>query len=111
MFAIKIYNNKENRSSEFRRTVGTILNFMKSKLNRDPRVVSDNYCVEMISGEDETFNSGGIVTELLIKKTIFINNNDLDNREVLDKYLIEVKKFCEQADKIEGVEYLPINFR
>ena len=111
MFSVKIFNNKRDRGGEFNRTIGTILGHVRELLGRRAKVVSDDFCVELISGTESDEKKEGIVTELLIKKTIFININDLNDREELDRYLTEVRNFCDQADKIEGVKYLPINFR
>tara|TARA_Y100000034_G_C6820291_1_gene369366 strand:- start:45 stop:398 length:354 start_codon:yes stop_codon:yes gene_type:complete len=112
MFSVKVFNNKKDRSKEFNRTISTILGYIRETIGRRTRIVSDDFCVELVSGiEEEPAESSGIVTELLIKKTIFINTSDLNNRDMLDRYLTEIRNFCNKADKIEGVEYLPINFR
>ena len=115
MFSVKIFNGSAGKIKEARRTVETVLGHIRDSLNRNAKVVSDDFCVEIVSGKDMDgdilVENGSFVTELLIKKTIFINIDDLNNRDRLDRYLSEVKNFCEQADKIEGVEYMPINFR
>jgi hypothetical protein len=115
MFSVKIFNGSSGKIKEAGRTIETVLGHIRESLNRRVKVISDDFCVEMVSGKDAggdtLIENGSFVTELLIKKTIFINIDDLSNRDKLDRYLSEVKNFCEQADKIEGIEYMPINFR
>jgi len=111
VFSLKIFNKKDNRTSEFKRTVETIFKYLNFDLNRETKVVSDNRCIEIIAGSSDSMDSGGIVTELLIKKTLFINNSDLEDRDRLDQYLSEIRSFCENADKIESVTYMPLQMR
>ena len=64
----------------------------------------------MVSGNLDT-NNDEIITELMFKKTITLKADDLNDRQKLDKYVKEIKHFCEQAASIEDIEYLPLNFR
>ena len=49
--------------------------------------------------------------ELVIRKKIVINTSDLHDRSKLDKYMFEIKQFCEKASDVEDVKYIPINYR
>lgn len=112
MHAVKIHNNKENRDGVFEKTIQNILNYLKQDLNNsDLRIVSDDFCIEIISGSEKPSKNNEIVAELLIKKTVVINSDDLNDRGELDKYLSAIKHFCKQAREIEEAEYLPIVMR
>lgn len=111
MFTVKLSGGEKN--SILSRTAKTISNFLKVKLNKDTSIISDNSSIEMIAASAAKPDTGGdeLVAELLIKKTIIINNSDLEDREKLDKFLSEIKYFCEQASKIEDTRYVPLEFR
>ena len=111
MFSLKIFNKKDNRSRSFNQTIETILGILNSKLNKPTKVVSDKNCIEVTFGSSEWPINDGIVTELVIKKTLFINNSDLEDRNKLDAYISEIRSFCDGATSIENVEYLPLHFR
>ncbi len=111
MFSLKIFNKKDNRSLEFNKTMETILSILNSKLKKPTKVVSDKNCIEVTFGSSEWPEKDGIVTELLIKKTVFINNKDLEDRQKLDAYISEIRNFCDSATSIESIKYLPLHFR
>jgi hypothetical protein len=111
MFSLKIFNKIDNRSSNFDETLKTILGILNSKLKKPTKVISDKNCIEVTFGSSEWPIDDGIVTELVIKKTLFINNDDLKDRCKLDAYISEIRGFCDGATSIENVEYLPLHFR
>ena len=111
MFAVKIFNKINDRNIEFNDTISNLIKYLSGDLNRSAKVISDNECVELISGQEIAEKKDGIVTELLIKKTLFINNNDLKDRNKLDKYISEIRSFCDNADKIEDVHCVPFSIR
>ena len=47
----------------------------------------------------------------MFKKTITLKLDELNDKQKLDRYVREIKHFCEQAAAIEDIEYMPINFR
>lgn len=111
MFTVKLKGSGKN--SILNKTAKTISNFLKNNLNKNTNIISDNSSIEMIAASSAQPESGDneFVAELLIKKTIIINNSDLKDREKLDKFLSEIKYFCEQASKIEDTKYVPLEFR
>lgn len=111
MFTVKLSSFKKNKL--LKNTANTIANFIKGSLNKDINIISDKSSIEMIASSPNVLveKDSSVVAELLIKKTIVINNFDLEDREKLDKFLSEVKNFCEQASKIEDSKYIPIEFR
>jgi predicted esterase YcpF (UPF0227 family) len=112
MFSVKIFNDKKNRTSEFDKTISNIVSYIFEKLHYDnTRVVSDDSCIEIVSGKEETINSDQVVVELLIRKNILINNSDFKDRAELDRYLTKIRHFCDQAKEIEELQYIPINMR
>jgi hypothetical protein len=112
MFSVKILNDKINRTSIFNKTVNNVVSYIFEKFNSDnTRVISDDSCVEIVSGKEPFSGKGEVIIELLIKKNIIINYSDFDDRAKLDRYLAKIKHFCDQAKSIEELQYLPINMR
>lgn len=110
MFAVKIFSKKIKTNSILERTARNISDFLKNNMRRELNTISDSNSIEMVSGNLDA-NDGGVVVELMIKKTLFLENEDLHDRQKLDKLIKEVKHFCEQASSIEDLKYLPINYR
>lgn len=110
MFAVKIFSEKIKTNSILERTARNISDFLKDNMKRELNTISDSNSIEMVSGNLDA-NDGGVVVELMIKKTLFLERDDLHDRQKLDKLIKEVKHFCEQASSIEDLKYLPINYR
>lgn len=112
MFSVKFFNNKNIDKTSFSNTVTNIVNYICDKISvSNTRVISDSSSVEIISGRESAGEGDDVVIELLIKKTIIINNSDFKDREALDRHITKIKHFCEQAKSIEELKYLPINMR
>ena len=111
MFAVKIFNNKKDRDNVFNKSVQSIINYVRGGLKKQVSVITDSNCVEFFSKEDSIDLSGEIVAELLIKKRVVINIKDLNDKARLDKYMSEIKQFCEKAAAVEDIKYIPINYR
>lgn len=110
MFSVKIFSEKNKTNSILMKTVSKLSDFLKKEMSREVNIVSDSKTIEMVSGNLDT-NNDEIVTELMFKKTITLKIGDLNDRQKLDKYVREIKHFCEQAAAIEDVKYVPINLR
>jgi type III secretory pathway lipoprotein EscJ len=112
MLAVKIHNEKENRGEEFKRTIKNLVSYVCEKLSFDNvKIVSDDECVEIVSGSDKNNSEDQVIAELLIRKTVVINNNDFKDRAELDKFISQIKHFCDQAKLIEDVKYYPVEIR
>lgn len=112
MFSVKIISNKEKRNQDFNNTINNVISYIFNKLNiSNSKVISDNSCIEIVSGKEIVSNENEVVIELLIRKHIIINAEDFKNKEKLDEYITSVKHFCEQAKTIEELKYLPIHMR
>jgi hypothetical protein len=52
-----------------------------------------------------------LVVELMVKKVVRINADNLNSKSDIDKFVKEVRHFCDQAAEIEELKYIPINYR
>ena len=112
MLAVKIHQDKDDRNAEFDRTIENISGHIYNKLSpNEVKVLSDNYCIEIISGKGTLPGNNEIVAELVIRKTIVINKDDINDKESLDRFVTNIKHFCNQAKEIEESTYLPIHMR
>jgi len=112
MLAIKIYNGIENRTDLFNKTIKNIISYVHDKLYfKDVKIISDDGCIELVSGDEQPSDGNQIVAELLIRKTITINNDDFKDRDELDKFISQIKNFCDNAKLIENVKYYPVEIR
>jgi hypothetical protein len=110
MFAVKLFCENIKTNSILERTAKNISDYLKDNMRRELNTISDSKSIEMVSGNLDA-NDGGVVVELMIKKTLFLEKEDLHDRQKLDKLIREVKHFCEQASSVEDLKYLPINYR
>ena len=110
MFSVKIFSEKNRANLILSKTISKLSDFLKKEMSREVNIVSDSKSIEMVSGNLDT-NNGEIVTELMFKKTIVLNVDDLNDKQNLDKYVKEIKHFCKQVSSIDELKYLPINFR
>lgn len=80
--------------------------FNKEKIN----IIEDSKSLELVTSNlDEKTEKTTI--ELVYKKTITINNEDIKDRQCLDNVISEIKNFCNQAVEINNYVYLPLNMR
>lgn len=112
MFSIKIFQKREDRSFEFSSTINNIISHIFNKLNiSNSKVISDNSCIEIVSGRESPPKEDEIIVELLIRKHVIIKLDDFQDKRKLDEHIYLIKHFCEQAKEIEEIKYLPINMR
>jgi hypothetical protein len=111
MLVVKINSRKDERTNEFKRSISNIVNYVHKKIFGETKVISDDDSVEIISGSEEVPGEGQVVAELLIKKTIVINSEDFSDKRELDKFLKQIKHFCDQAKSIEEVNYVPMELK
>jgi hypothetical protein len=112
MFAVKIHQEKEERTEEFEKTIDNISSYICDKLRtQDVKVLSDTHCIEIVSGQTTPVSEDEVIAELVIRKTIVINKKDIGDRAELDRYISSIKHFCDQAREIEENQYLPPHMR
>lgn len=110
MFSIKI--TKSNDNEEVGKTIKNVFNYIFNKINfANPKMISDDNSVELISGSESVVTGGKVVVELLIRKHIVINTSEFNDKSALDRHITKIKHFCDQAKTIEELKYLPINMR
>jgi hypothetical protein len=110
MLAVKIISSNFSDNFTLQRSIQNIKKFLTEKISKKINTISSSNSTEFISGTLSN-NDDGIVTELTFKKVIKIDPLDLEDRQKLDKYINEIRYFCEQVSKIDSLQYLPINFR
>ena len=109
MITVKFLVDKRNRSASVKKTIGNILNYFKIKIGKTS-IISDSSSIELSSGRC-TNNDSDFVVEILIKKRLFINKKDLDDKLKLDKFINEIKTICDKSKEISQFKYIPISFR
>ena len=110
MLAVKFFNDKIKQNKTLNKTIKNISDFLRKDMNKNINIISDKNSTEIVSGNLDVNNCDTTV-ELMFKKTISINSNNMENRESLDKFISEVKHFCKQASIIEDNSYVPIEYR
>ena len=111
MLVVKVNSDKNERTDEFKRSIGNIVGYVHKTISGEVKVISDDESVEIVSGSEAVPDEGQIVAELLVKRTIVINTDDFDDKRELDKFLKEIKHFCDQAKIIEEVSYTPLELK
>lgn len=98
--------------SKFNSTIKTIITYISGKLHfSNTRIISDSKSTEITAGSYNNKESKTITLELSIKKTITIDESELDDLFKLDKLISEVKNFCNEAKIIEEWKYKDLEFR
>ncbi len=111
MLVVKVNNEKNSRTENFKKTIGNIVQYVHKKIAGEVKVISDDESIEIVSGSEAVPDENQIVAELLVKKTIVINIDDFNDKRELDKFLKEIKHFCDQAKSIEEISYVPLELK
>jgi len=112
MLIIKINKKKENENflkKLFNKSITDyfISIFKKKKIN----IIDDSNSLEFIFSDEQKENEDHTTIEITYKKTITINNSELEDKQCLDKTISEIKNFCDQTVNINNYVYLPLNMR
>jgi hypothetical protein len=114
MLTIKIYNKKDLRTENFMRSIENIKNLISKKLNfKNTKIASDSTLIEIGSEKKNiAIDDDTIRAELIFTKEIKISRDHFDNdKEELDRFLNEIRFFCEQVKKNEDLKYINIQYR
>jgi hypothetical protein len=111
MINIRFSQKKEERSGIFYDINKKISDFISNKIEKKINLIEDNNSIEIVASDLNKVDSGEIKVELSYRKTITINNSDLFDKSKVDKLIMEIKNFCEQAINIEKFSYVPIHMR
>lgn len=108
MLAIKISNFKDSKTKELKKTINNLVGYVHEKIKGKSRIVSDYNSIEIISGKDKIPSDDYIVAELVVKQTIFINTKDFDDKQKLDKFIKNIKHFCDKAKDLEEIKHVSL---
>jgi hypothetical protein len=88
-----------------------LFSYIKDLFNQEKiNIIEDSKSLELVTSNlDEKTEKTTI--ELVYKKTITINNEDIKDKQCLDRVISEIKNFCNQAVEINNNVYLPLNMR
>ena len=88
-----------------------LFSYIKDLFNQEKiNIIEDSKSLELVTSNlDEKTEKTTI--ELVYKKTITINNEDIKDKQCLDRVISEIKNFCNQAVEINNYVYLPLNMR
>jgi hypothetical protein len=113
MLVVKFINNKIKENKTLGKTIEKLASLLKNDDVSELSLIRDSSSVEIVSGNLSSNNDGDntVVVELTIKKSILLKEDDLEDKQRLDKLVKEIVHFCEQSAEIEELKYLPINFR
>lgn len=112
MIQIKFFDNKHFIKTKLNKTIENLLDFLNSKRESETRTIRDSSSLEIISGNLDTNNvEEELVVELMVKKVVKIKYSNLESKSDIDKFVKEVRHFCDQAIEIEELKYIPINYR
>lgn len=112
MIQIKFYDNKNVLKTKLNKTIDNLLSFLNKRRDSEVRTIKDSSSLEIISGNLDTNNMDNeLVVELMVKKVVRINADNLNSKSDIDKFVKEVRHFCDQAAEIEELKYIPINYR
>ena len=112
MLIIKVHKKNENENflkKLFNKNITDyfISLFKKKKIN----IIDDSNSLEFIFSDEQKESEDQTTIEITYKKTITINNLNLEDKQCLDKTISEIKNFCDQAVNINNYVYLPLNMR
>ena len=113
MLVIKIVNNKIKENTILKKMILKLSDLLKKDGESELSLIRDRTSVEMVSGNlsSSSNDDNDIIVELTIKKAIILKEDDLLDKQRLDKLVKEIAHFCEQSAEIKELKYLPINYR
>jgi hypothetical protein len=113
MLVIKFINKRIKENTILAKTITKLADLLKKDETLELSLIRDSGSVEIVSGNlsSNTSDNNDIVVELTIKKSILLKEEDLADKQKLDKLVKEIVHFYEQSADIEELKYLPINYR
>ena len=112
MLVFKVFKKNKQEDTVTNLFKSKVLDYVKKTFESEKiNIIDDSKLFELVSTDGAKFNKDSLTIELTFKKTLTINNQDIDDKQNLDKLISEVKNFCDQAVKINNYVYLPLNMR
>jgi len=112
MLVFKVFKKDKKEDKITNLFKSKVLDYVKKTFESEKiNIIDDSKSFELVSTDGIKHNKESLTIELTFKKTLTINNQDIDDKQNLDKLISEVKNFCDQAVKINNYVYLPLNMR
>jgi len=109
MFSVSIKSN-DILKDEAIKTGNNISNFIKEKLNKNSLIIKDSNAYNIVSGNVDT-NKNDLVAEINFTCEFSISQNELNDKEKLDKFIFYIKSCLDNLSSIEENKYLPLQYR
>jgi len=109
MFSVSIKSN-DILKDEAIKTGNNISNFIKEKLNKNSLIIKDSNAYNIVSGNVDT-NKDDLVAEINFTCEFSISQNELNDKEKLDKFIFYIKSCLDNLSSIEENKYLPLHYR
>ena len=109
MFSVSIKSN-DVLKDEAIKTGNNISSFIKEKLNKNSLIIKDSNAYNIVSGNVDT-NKNDLVAEINFTCEFSISQDDLNDREKLDKFIFYIKSCLDNLSAIEDNKYLPLQYR
>lgn len=109
MFSISIKSN-ERLEEESLKTGNNIANFIKNNLKKTPLIIKDSNAINIVSG-NVSANKNDLVAEINFTCEFSISQNEMEDKEKLDKFIFYIKSCLDNLSTIEDNKYLPLHYR
>lgn len=109
MFSISIKSN-DSLVEESVKTGNNIANFIKENLNKNSLIIKDSNTINIVSGNVNT-NKNDLVAEINFSCEFSISQDEMLDRDKLDKFIFYIKSCLDNLSTIEDNKYLPLQYR
>lgn len=109
MFSISIKSN-DSLVEESVKTGNNIANFIKENLNKNSLIIKDSNAINIVSGNVNT-NKNDLVAEINFSCEFSISQDEMLDRDKLDKFIFYIKSCLDNLSTIEDNKYLPLQYR
>jgi hypothetical protein len=109
MFSISIKSN-DSLVEESIKTGNNIANFIKENLNKNSLIIKDSNAINIVSGNVNT-NKNDLVAEINFSCEFSISQDEMLDRDKLDKFIFYIKSCLDNLSTIEDNKYLPLQYR
>ncbi len=111
MITVKILQPKKNRTKSFYDINDNVASYINNKIDKKVSMIDDSQSLEIVASDTIKQDLSGSKIELTCKKTIHVDNENIDDKLYLDSILSEIKNFCDKSVLIEKFSYTPIHMR
>jgi hypothetical protein len=111
MITVKMFHPKKSRTKTFYDINNKVVSYINNKIDKKVSIIDDSNSLEVVASDNIKTNNSSTKIELTFKKTIQLNEEDIEDKLYLDKVISEIKNFCDQSVLIEKFSYTPIHLR